>query len=250
MTTKDPRLVHVECGQAAKPALIFLHGFPFDHTMWENQMALCAPYFRVIAYDHRGHGRSEVGQSPYFFEFFVDDLFRLMEQLAIEKAILCGLSMGGYLALRAVERHPKKILGLVLCDTRSEADGNETKIKRAADLRLIQEQGLPVFAEKFLKAIFTASTIQKQPAVVESIWRVILASPVQGVCNTLAALATRTDTTASLSALRVPTLIMAGAEDPITPPSAAENMHRLIAHSHRHHPGSGPYEQSGKSHGL
>src|SRR6266404_327312 len=109
-----PKLHYTETGAPGKPALIFIHAFPFNQTMWSDQAALCANRFRVITYDHRGHGQSELGTGRYMFEFFVDDLLGLMDRLKIEKAVLCGLSMGGYVALRMAERHPEKILGLVL----------------------------------------------------------------------------------------------------------------------------------------
>src|SRR5882724_9543430 len=93
-------LQHYDSGAGAKPALIFIHGFPFNQTMWKDQVALCEPRFRVITYDQRGHGRSGLGNGRYMFEFFVDDLLGLMDRLHINKAVLCGLSMGGYVALR------------------------------------------------------------------------------------------------------------------------------------------------------
>ena len=145
-------LHHVVSGPTDKPALIFLHGFPFDHTMWDAQVALCAPHFCVVTYDLRGHGQSDVGSGQYIFEFFVDDLFGLMDSLKIQKAILCGLSIGGYIALRAIEREPERVQGLVLCDTRSQADTDAGKIGRAADAASHSKtEGLNAFADKFLK---------------------------------------------------------------------------------------------------
>src|SRR5262249_32257005 len=135
-----------------KPALIFIHGFPFNQSMWREQAALCAKEFPVITYDPRGPGQRAGGDRRYMFELFVEDLLELMNQRGIGKAVLCGLSMGGYVALRVAEKTPGKVAGLVLCDTRSEADTDAGKLKRAADLKLIQEQGLSAFAEKFSKA--------------------------------------------------------------------------------------------------
>ena len=94
----------------------------------------------MVTYDHRGHGASDVGDGQYLIEFLVDDLIGLLDHLKLQKATLCGLSMGGYVALRAVERNPERVHALALCDTRSEADSNEAKLKRAAKLsqRLIE----------------------------------------------------------------------------------------------------------------
>ena len=107
-----------DSGPGPAQTVVFLHGFPLDHTTWDEQVALAKPQFRTIAYDHRGHGKSEVGSGQYAFELFVDDLFDILDSRGIAKAVLCGLSMGGYVALRAAERAPERIAGLILCDTR------------------------------------------------------------------------------------------------------------------------------------
>lgn len=224
-------LSYTDSGKPDAPAVVFIHGFPFDHTMWREQVALCEPSYRVITYDQRGHGKSGAGDGHYLFEFFIDDLFALLDHLKVPKAILCGLSMGGYTALRAIERAPERIQALILCDTRSEPDSNEAKIKRAANLRTIQKDGVPVFAESFLKAIFTPTSFSAKPDVVDQIRKTIVATSPQGLKGTLIALATRTDTTPFLSKIHVPTLIMVGDQDAVTPPAAAEGLHQGIGGS-------------------
>src|SRR3989338_135113 len=101
------------------PAVIFIHGFPFNRKLWGPQFEALSKSYRVVSYDVRGHGQSEVGDGQYSLEFFVDDLIEGMDHLKIESAVLCGLSMGGYIALRALERHPGRFKGVVLCDTKS-----------------------------------------------------------------------------------------------------------------------------------
>ena len=225
------KLFYTDSGKPDAPAIVFLHGFPFDHTMWREQVAACESTCRAINYDQRGHGRSDAGDGQYLFEFFVDDLFGLLDRLRIPQAILCGLSMGGYTALRAYERAPERIKGLILCDTRSEADSNEAKLKRAANLRTIQNEGILAFAEGFLKAIFAPSSFTDKPAVVDQILRTILANPPAGIKGTLIALATRSDCTAVLPKIHVPTLILVGDQDAVTPPAAARAMQERIADS-------------------
>jgi len=214
-----------------KPTIIFLHGFPFNHTMWDEQARLCEPRFQVMNHDLRGHGRGELGGGQYLFEFFVDDLLHLMDTQNIDKAILCGLSMGGYIALRMTERHSDRIQGLILCDTRSEADSDQAKLNRAADFRLIQKEGLPAFADRFLKKALAPSTCIKNPALAATVKQMITLNSITGVQGVLIALATRTDTTAALATFQVPTLILVGAEDPITPPAAAAALQSQIAGS-------------------
>jgi len=225
------RLFYRDSGLPKAPAVVFIHGFPFDHTQWREQADLLGETFRVITYDQRGHGRSGAGDRSYLFERFVDDLFGLLDILRLRKAILCGLSMGGYVALRAAERQPHRVQGLILCDTRSEADGNEAKLKRAAAIRTVQAQGIPAFAEGFLKNVFAPSTWKTNPAAVERIRRSILRTSPQGLCSALVALATRTDTTAALAGIHVPTLILVGDQDALTPLAASESMRDRIAGS-------------------
>jgi 3-oxoadipate enol-lactonase len=221
-------------GDAGKPPVVFVHGFPFSQEMWSPQVQTLQSAFRVITYDHRGHGRSDAGDGQYLLEFLVDDLIALLDHLKIEKAILCGLSMGGYVALRAVERNPERVRALVLCDTRSEADTNEAKLKRAAGIRTIKEKGVPAFAEGFLKQVFAPKSFETQPQAVELIRKIILANPPLGICGTLLALASRTDTTAALPGITVPTLVLVGDQDPITPPAAAQSIQKAVPGAELH----------------
>lgn len=208
--------------------VVFIHGFPFNHTMWEPQMKALPNHIRAITYDVRGHGESDVVDGQYTLEFFVDDLIALLDHLVIEQAVLCGLSMGGYIALRAIERHPDRVKALVLCDTRSEADPNEGKVKRSATIKSVKTDGVPAFASGFVKAIFAEQTFRDNPNAIESIQNVIKSSSPIGICGTLLALACRTDTTALLPHINVPTLILVGEQDKLTPPSASRAMHEAI----------------------
>jgi 3-oxoadipate enol-lactonase len=221
-------------GPSAKIPVVFIHGFPFSQEMWAPQIAALQNAYSLITYDNRGHGKTEAGDGQYLIETFVDDLIGLLDSLEIQKAVLCGLSMGGYIALRAVERNPERVQALVLCDTRSEADSNEAKLKRAANVKLVKEKGLPAFAEGFLKAVFAPESFENKPEAVELIRKIILANPPLGVCGTLLALASRTDTTDALPKISVPTLIMVGEHDPITPPAASKAMKKAIPDSELH----------------
>jgi len=214
--------------------IIFIHGFPFNATMWNPQLRALPKSMRAITFDVRGHGRSDVCDGIYSIEFFVDDLVGLLDHLRIKEAIVVGLSMGGYIALRSIERHPDRICGLVLSNTRSESDPNEGKVKRAATIRSIQSNGVKPFATEFLKAVFAPATFESNPSAVETIRSTIEANSPIGICGTLLALAARTDTTPSLKNIRVPTLILAGGHDTLTPPSASAAMHEKISGSEYH----------------
>jgi 3-oxoadipate enol-lactonase len=214
-----------------KHTLVFLHGFPFNQSMWTDQVAFAQAQFNVIAYDQRGHGQGELGAGQYAFENFVDDLLNLLDARGVQKAILCGLSMGGYVALRAIERAPERISGLILCDTRSEADSNEAKLKRAATVKTIKDQGVSIFCEDFLKSVLTPETLASRPDIATRVRHMIMGNNPLGIIGTTLAMAGRTDTTESLSRIKVPTLILVGDKDPITPPSAAQAMHERISGS-------------------
>jgi 3-oxoadipate enol-lactonase len=222
---------YVERGAPGATPIIFIHGFPFSLEMWEPQMRALPNQFRAIAYDVRGHGHSDVGNGQYSIEFFVDDLIGLMDHLVIERATVCGLSMGGYIALRAIERHPERINGLVLCDTKSSPDSDEGKVKRATTLRSLKMDGVDPFADNFVKTVFAESTFSARPETVESIRSVIKSTSPIGIGGILLALAARTDTTATLAKIKVPTLILCGERDLLTPPKDSESMHKQIAGS-------------------
>lgn len=214
--------------------VVFIHGFPFSHAMWEPQMMALPHDIRAISYDVRGHGQSDVGDGQYTIELFVDDLIALLDELGIRQAVLCGLSMGGYIALRAVERNADRVRALILCDTRSEADSNEAKVKRANQMKSVKETGSAAFAEGFVKAVFAPETFKSNPTAVEAIRKIIEATPPLSIAGTLLALAARTDTTPALSGIRVPTLILVGEKDTLTPPSASEAMQKQIKDSVLH----------------
>jgi pimeloyl-ACP methyl ester carboxylesterase len=132
-------LYYTDTGNEESSPIVFVHGFPFSSKMWNRQTKMLLDsnrHLRIVTYDLRGHGQSEIGDGQYTIELFVDDLVALLDNLKIDKTILCGFSMGGYIALRAIERNPERFDGLVLCDTMSTADSNEAKVKRANSIKM------------------------------------------------------------------------------------------------------------------
>jgi 3-oxoadipate enol-lactonase len=207
---------------------VLIHGFPFSKEMWRPQVEVLRKEHYVITYDVRGHGLSDPGDGQYSVEYFADDLLGLLDHLRISRVVACGLSMGGYIALRARERNPERFRALVLADTRSEADNNEGKIRRAAQARSIKADGMKAFAETFVKSVFCEKTFHKNPGVVEMITGIMEKTSPLAAAGTLIALAARTDTTASLYSLTLPALILVGQHDILTPPSAANAMREKI----------------------
>jgi 3-oxoadipate enol-lactonase len=225
---------YTEHGSPSGVPIVFIHGFPFSHEMWDMQVKTLPDYYRSIAYDIRGHGASDAGDGQYTIEFFVDDLAALLDHLHIQQTILCGLSMGGYIAQRMYERFPARINGLILCNTKSSADSNEAKIKRAATIQAIRQHGVRTFAENFLKSIFWKETFHANPAAIELIRELIVTNSPLGICGTQLALAARTDTTHVLSTIKMPTLVMTGEYDILAPLSESRAMNEAITGSEFH----------------
>jgi 3-oxoadipate enol-lactonase len=213
----------------------FVHGFPFSLSMWSEQIdSVSAAGFRTLAYDVRGHGSSDVGDGQYTIEAHVDDLFALLDQLKIEKTAIVGLSMGGYITLRALEREPARFTAAVLCDTKSEADNDEGRVRRAVSARSVKKTGSAAYAADYVKLMFTEESFTARAAAVESIRQTIARTPPLSIAGTLIALAARTDTSPSLGAITVPTLILVGERDVVTPLPSAQSMHAKIRGSELH----------------
>ncbi|MFH0990382.1 MAG: alpha/beta fold hydrolase [bacterium] len=222
---------YTERGLPQGSPIIFIHGFPFNHSMWDPQMMALPNHYRAITYDIRGHGLSEIGDGQYTIDLFVEDLIALLDHLVIDRTTVCGLSMGGYIALRALERYPERFNALILSNTRAESDSNETKVKRFATFKMIKERGVSVFAEQFVQSIFSDDTKSKNDALVNSFTRLIQTNSPLGICGTILALASRTDLLAGLSQIAIPTLILVGEHDTLTPVSASRTMREHIQRS-------------------
>jgi len=232
-STNGTTLYYIDVGQPSGSPIVLIHGFPLSHEMWTSQIEALKNAYRVVAFDLRGQGRSEVGDGQFTLEFLVDDLIALLDYLKIDRAVLCGLSMGGYVSLRAVERNTQRVRGLVLCDTKSEADPNETKLARSVSIRAIKRDGVDAYAESFLKGALSPTSL-KDRHVVETTAKIIRQNQALGLCGTLLALAGRTDTTSFLSKIAIPTLILVGEQDTLTPPEHSRRMQSLIQNSELH----------------
>lgn len=213
------------------PVVIFIHGFPLNKSMWNAQMDALKDNYRVIAYDIRGHGNSDPGIDDFFIELFVNDLLRFMEKLGIEKSILCGLSLGGYIALNAVLKYPGRFDGLILNDTQCIADTPEIKENRCMAIIRIKEKGVDQYADEIIKNLFASESFTKKKNVIKAVKEMILSTHKQSLCNTLHALAERKETCTRLEEINIPVLIMVGKEDKITLIAAAQQMHEKIRDS-------------------
>lgn len=218
-------------GNNNNPPIVFIHGFPFDHYMWNTQVERFSDSHYCLTYDVRGLGSSAVGDGQFTMESFVDDLENIMDNLSLDKPILCGLSMGGYISLRAVERMQDKLGGLILCDTKSLADTNEGKINRARGIKQINDKGPDTFVEQFISNCFGDKFKQNKKSEYDTIVNRAKTYDAVGLKGCLLAMAGRTDTTFYLPKVSIPTLAICGEEDDLTPPEVMKSMSEKIRNS-------------------
>ena len=231
MTVNDITVSYNDDGQDGAPVIIFIHGFPFNKSMWDKQFNALKNNYRVIAYDVRGHGNSDAGTGDFSIELFVKDLLNFMDELNIDKAMLCGLSMGGYIALNAIQKYPDRFDALILSDTNCIADTPEVKEKRMKTIASIKKDGVEKFAEESIKNLFAPNSFGTKVKEIAAVREMIMNTPKQSLYKTLRAFYERKETCSKLQDINVPVLIMVGNEDKITPPAAAELMHEKIKDS-------------------
>jgi len=239
-----PRLRFLEAVPPAnvrpRGALILLHAFPLNAYMWERQLALASHGWRILAPHYRGieDPRSptrEPGRGGGPLATTVDDqaadVIDLLDSLPIEDAVIGGLSMGGYVAFALFRRAPTYFRGLVLADTRSQADTPEGREGRIKMLDLVHGRGPEAIANEMLPKLLGATTHATRPAIVAEVRSMILSNTSEWIASAIRVLMSRPDSTPVLTSIRVPTLIVVGDEDVLTPVSAAEDMHSRIAGS-------------------
>ncbi len=221
-------------GPKKAPVIIFLHGFPLNKSMWDNQVEKLKDNYRVIAYDIRGHGDTDLGAIDFSIDLFAQDLMCFMDALKIEKTMLCGLSMGGYIALNAIENHPNRFSALILSDTNCTADSSEAKENRMKTIVGVKENGVEKLADGLIPKLFAPQSFKTNSEEIAAVKEMIMKTSKQSLYNSLHAMANRKETCSKLPKIKVPVLILVGKEDKITPPEAAKAMHEKIKNSALH----------------
>lgn len=225
------KIAYETSGKNKDRSIIFIHGFPFDKSIWKKQCEILAKDHLAVSFDIMGHGESEVGRGQYLVEFIVDDLLAVMDHIGIERSVVCGLSIGGYAALRAVDRAPSRVSGLILCNTKSTPDTNQAKLNRVNQIRTILAGKKNLFAEDQAKALFAPESFETNRLAVEKIIGIMKSTNEVALIGTLIALAARMDMTESLAKISVPTLIVTGDEDKVATQNDAELMKAQIKDS-------------------
>jgi len=204
------------------PAVLFVHGYPLDRTLWAHQVTHLEGCQR-IAVDLRGFGLSDAPDLGYSLPTYADDLAALLDALQVDDVVLCGLSMGGYVAFEFLRRYRARVRGLVLMDTRADADAPEVRRVRDQQIALARDQGAAAIAETMVSRLLAPDTVRHNPALTEQVRATMVATPVPGIAGALAAMRDRPDSTPLLGSLEgLPTLIVVGEHDELTPPAGHE----------------------------
>ena len=214
-------------GPQHAPVLVLAHALGASSAMWQPQAAALGDQFRVLRYDSRGHGASDITPGPYSIEQLGRDVLGLIDALGLEKVSFCGLSMGGFVGQWLGANAPHRLHRLVLANTAAYMGPPEAWTAR---IETALQQGMAAVAEGALARWFTPSYLEAEPQAVERIRQVILANAPQGYAACAAAIAVM-DQRQSLRKITVPTLVIGGSEDPATPLACAEELHAAIPDS-------------------
>lgn len=217
--------------QGIGPAIFFIHGFPLDRTMWRPVSSTLSGWLRIAPDLRTAVGVPFTDPAAGLGEF-ADDLGVIVDALATEPVVLCGLSMGGYIAFEMLRRYPERIRGLILCNTRAEADSSDGRSGREEMIALVERQGVDSLADRLLPKILAETSLETMPRVVEHVRDMMLRHTPAGITDALTAMMHRPDSTDLLAHIDVPTLVIAGAEDQLIPAEEARSMASRIAGSH------------------
>lgn len=199
--------------------------------MWEPQLVLADQGWRVLAPHYRGMDGATGDRPATSVDDYTADIIDLLDNLHIEEAVFCGLSMGGYVAFSLFRLAPRYVRGLVLADTRSQADPPEAAEGRQRLLTMVRERGPGAVADEMVPKLLGETTRRENPALVERVRSLILSNSAPAIAGAISALMTRPDSTPTLSSIHCPTLIIVGEEDTLTPPSMSRDLLRGIAGS-------------------
>jgi 3-oxoadipate enol-lactonase len=228
--------------------VVFIHGFPFDGTMWEPQLAALPSGWRGLAPDLPGFGRSDLGRhrdpgpsgarsatriarpdEPVLtMDGMADDVAALIREESGAPVVVCGLSMGGYVTFALWRRHRDLVRALILADTRAEADSDEARENRLRMAQAAREAGARPVASAMLPTLVARRTLSERPEVAERVRGMIMATPAETLVAALAGMAARPESSRDLPSVDVPALVVVGEEDALSPPAVGRAMARQL----------------------
>lgn len=215
-------LISTDVGQG--PVVVLLHAFPLDRSMWLPQIDPLADQYRVIAPDLPGFGDSTL-KPDASMDGFADAVAEHLDEKEIsEPVVLGGLSMGGYVALAFARRYPQRLRALVLADTRAEADGEAARANRDKMITLASHSPASAVIEQLVPKLIGPEALKSKPELVEAVVKLGSAQRPEAIVAALKALRDRPDATPGLASIRVPTLVLVGKHDALTPPDVAKHL--------------------------
>jgi 3-oxoadipate enol-lactonase len=211
--------------------VIFIHAFALNQTMWKEQIAALKNQYRCITLDLRGFGHSDVVEGTTIMSQMASDVRELMKALSIDRAVLAGLSMGGYVALSFYRYFPEAVCALVLADTRAAADAEEARTNRLLSAEKAVREGSAAIADETTPKLLGDTTLETRPELVKLVHSIQAANSPDGIAAAQRGMAVRPDSTKLLSQIKCPTLVIVGSEDKLTPLAEAEVLHKGIDNS-------------------
>lgn len=222
--------IYVKDIDNGKVPLVFVHAFPLNSRMWDNQLSEFAERYRVIAYDVRGLGKSKSSNNQFMMEHYSNDFIKIADHLGIENLNAVGLSMGGYILQRALLKRMDLFNTITLADTRLGRDTNDGLIARANAIEKILNGRRNDFADDFIPKLLSDENM-KNDLIVNNIIEMIAESTDEGIAGAALALATRTDNKDMFNEINTPCLVIAGESDKLTPPEESEIIKKAFKNS-------------------
>ena len=207
--------------------LVFIHAFPLCSRMWDKQIEFFKDKFRVITYDLRALGDSTKDDLQYTMETLVNDFLEIIDKLKLQKVNVCGLSIGGYITLRAIVKRREIFNSVMLADTKAEKDSDDALLNRSNAIINIKKGNRKEFSDSMLKNLICKKSYDN-PHIRNFVEEIINLQSDEGICSTLIALATRTNVSDYLNHLNIPSLIIVGSEDVLVPKESAEKMKKCF----------------------
>jgi pimeloyl-ACP methyl ester carboxylesterase len=215
--------LHYEDAGAGTP-LLLIHGFPLSAAIWREQTAALAGKFRVITPDLRGFGSSGMPDGACTMDLYADDMIALLDHLGLERAAVCGMSMGGYVLLNLLERYPARVAGACFMVTKAAADDAEGRARRLLLADEVLQSGAAVAATAFSKMLFAPETAANRPELVAEVLQIMMAAQPAGLASGLLAMRERTDYSNRMDICTVPALVIGGEEDLAIPPEESRKL--------------------------
>jgi len=217
------------------PIILFIHGYPLSRKLWKPQLSSLAGSARLLAPDLRGFGESDATLGPYSMELLANDCISFLDQLGVvQPVMICGLSMGGYVAFALYQKYPSRVSGLILAATRAAGDSQEAKTNRDKAIQLVEKEGVEAIARLMLPKMLASHTYTSRYELVEYVRSILLSASVPGIMGVLAGMRDRSDSTSILTQINVPTLLIFGEEDQFALRPEVEAIHHSIKGSQLH----------------